>query len=51
MIYSLESLGVNVMELATTAFGFELDWVENEAGPGVVSAIGAIFYDQEGNKP
>lgn len=45
MIYSLESLGVNVMELAQTAFGFELDWLQDEAGPGAVSAVGAIFYD------
>ena len=44
-IYRLESLGVNVVELAQTAFGFELDWVESEAGAGMVSSIGAIFHE------
>jgi predicted metal-binding protein len=42
-IYSLESLGVNVVALTKAAFGFELDWNGTENASGYVSAVGAVF--------
>jgi predicted metal-binding protein len=42
-IYSLESLGVNVVALVKSAMGFYLDWSGTEDASGYVSAVGAVF--------
>lgn len=44
LVYSLESTGVNVTELAVTLFGVKLDWGENGLESTVVAA-GAVFAD------
>ena len=43
MIYSLESLGVNVVALAKTCFGIDLDWSADELAAIHICAIGAVF--------
>jgi len=42
-IYSLESLGVNVVSLAAHAFFFPLEWSGSQTAAGFVSAVGACF--------
>ncbi len=43
-LYSLESLGVNVVSLTKKAFNFSLEWSGKENAADFVSAIGAVFY-------
>ncbi len=43
-IYSLESLGVNVVSLTERAFGFKLEWSGCDSAADFVSAVGAVFY-------
>ena len=43
-IYSLESLGVNVVSLTEKAFGFKLEWSGCDSAADFVSAVGAVFY-------
>jgi len=43
MIYSLESMGVSVVQLSEVAFGITLEWSGMEQGADYVSAIGAVF--------
>lgn len=42
LVYSLESTGINVAQLASTLFGIELDWGENGLESTVVAA-GGVF--------
>jgi len=42
-IYSLESLGVNVVSLSEKAFGIKLEWSGEGHTAGYVSAFGAVF--------
>jgi predicted metal-binding protein len=42
-IYSLESLGVNVISLSLKAFNIKLEWSDDSNAASYVSAIGAIF--------
>ena len=44
-IYSLESMGVNVVELTKRAFDIDLDW-EGEEG-AMIGAVGCVFDLQE----
>jgi predicted metal-binding protein len=43
-IYSLESLGINVVSLTERAFGFKLEWSGCDSFADFVSAVGAVFY-------
>ncbi len=43
MVYSLESLGVNVGELAKESLNISLEWADKDGGPTYIHAIGAIF--------
>jgi predicted metal-binding protein len=43
-IYSLESLGVNVVSLTEKAFNFKLEWSGCDSAADFVSAVGAVFY-------
>jgi predicted metal-binding protein len=43
-IYSLESLGVNVVSLTEKAFNFKLEWSGCDTAADFVSAVGAVFY-------
>lgn len=43
-IYSLESMGVNVVSLTEKAFGFKLEWSGCDSAADFVSAVGAVFY-------
>lgn len=43
LIYSLESMGVSVVQLSELAFGIKLDWSGMEQDAEYVSAIGAAF--------
>lgn len=45
-IYSLESLGVNVIALAKRACGIELQWATGSRAGELVSAVGAVFFDE-----
>jgi len=45
-IYSLESMGVNVVSLTEKAFGFKLEWSGCDNAADFVSAVGAVFYKQ-----
>jgi len=45
-IYSLESLGVNVVALVKSAMGVDLDWSGTEDASGYVSAVGAVFKSE-----
>jgi predicted metal-binding protein len=42
-IYSLESMGVNVVSLTEKAFGFKLEWSGCESAADFVSAVGAVL--------
>jgi predicted metal-binding protein len=44
LIYSLESMGVNLMSLSERAFSLPLEWSDGTSVSGNVSAIGAVFY-------
>ncbi len=43
-IYSLESLGVNVVSLTEKAFNIRLEWSGCDSAADFVSAVGAVFY-------
>jgi len=43
-IYSIESLGVNVVSLTEKALGFKLEWSGCDSAADFVSAVGAVFY-------
>ena len=43
MIYSLESMGVNLTSLTRTCFGFDLEWSGHEHAADFVCSIGAVF--------
>lgn len=43
-IYSLESLGVNVVKLVSQCFGLELEWSAKQRVADFVSAVGAVFH-------
>ena len=42
-IFSLESLGINLVELSKEIFGFTLEWSGPRTAANFVSAIGAVF--------
>ena len=42
-IYSLESLGVNLITLTKMCFDFDLEWSANEHAADFICSIGAIF--------
>lgn len=42
-IYSLESMGVNVVSLTEKAFGIKLEWSDDTHTASHVSTIGAMF--------
>ena len=42
-IYSLESLGVNVVALVQDNFDFQLEWSDGSRDADYVSAVGAVF--------
>lgn len=42
-IYSLESLGVNVIALVNTSFHIDLEWSADEQTADFVCAVGAVF--------
>jgi len=44
-LYSLESTGVDVLELVRACFGLELEWAREGRQPDFVSAVGAVFED------
>ena len=46
-IYSLESLGVNVIGLVNTCFAIDLEWSADEHTAQFVCAIGAVFFQEE----
>ena len=46
-IFSLEAMGVSVVLLTETAFGFSLEWSGNENAADFVSALGAVFTLRE----
>ncbi len=46
-IYSLESLGVNVVALVRESMGFDLDWSGTADASGYVSAVGAVVEQNE----
>ena len=46
-IYSLESLGVNVIKLVKKYFDFDLEWNDNEYIADFVSAVWAVFYKED----
>ncbi len=43
LIYSLESMGVNLISLSERAFSLPLEWSDGTSISGNVSAIGAVF--------
>jgi len=43
LIYSLESMGVNLIALSERAFSLQLEWSDGTSMNGNVSAIGAVF--------
>jgi len=43
-IYSLESMGVNVVSLTEKAFGIKLEWSGCDSAADFVSAVGAVFF-------
>jgi len=45
IIYSLESLGTNLITLVKTCFGIDLEWSSNEQHADFVCAVGAVFYE------
>jgi predicted metal-binding protein len=42
-IYSLESLGVNLIALSEKVFNIKLEWSDGKSAAAYVSAIGAVF--------
>lgn len=42
-IYSLESMGVNLITLSEQAFGIPLEWSTGDSSADYVAAIGAVF--------
>ena len=46
MIYSLESLGVNLTALTKQGFGFDLEWSTNDQAADFVCSLGAIFTNE-----
>lgn len=42
-IYSLESMGVNLITLSEQAFGIPLEWSTSDSSADYVAAIGAVF--------
>jgi predicted metal-binding protein len=44
-IYSLESLGVNVVALAETACGIDIEWASGPRKTGFIAAVGAVFFE------
>ncbi len=47
MIYSLESLGTNLITLVKRCFDIELEWSSDEQYADFVCAVGAVFYKDE----
>jgi predicted metal-binding protein len=45
LIYSLESMGVNIISLSEKALGLRLQWSGGGTTAEYVTAIGAVFYD------
>jgi predicted metal-binding protein len=46
-IYSLESLGVNVVALVKRCFDINLEWTDAEHTADHVCAVGAVFFEDE----
>ena len=46
-IYSLESLGVNLIALTKRCFGFDLEWSVNDHAADFVCSLGAIFMNSQ----
>lgn len=44
-IYSLESMGVSVVQFSERAFGISLDWSGNDTSAETVTALGAVFME------
>ncbi len=47
MIYSLESLGTNLITLVKKCFDIELEWSSDERYADFVCAVGAVFYKDD----
>jgi predicted metal-binding protein len=48
MIYSLESLGVNLTSLTKTCFDLDLEWSDSTKTADFVCSIGAVFFPRNG---
>jgi predicted metal-binding protein len=46
-VYSLESVGVNVIGLVNTCFDIDLEWSADEHTAQFVCAVGAVFFQEE----
>lgn len=46
-IYSLESLGTNLITLVKKCFNINLEWSSDEQYADFVCAVGAVFFDDE----
>lgn len=46
LIYSLESLGVNLTTLTQLAFEFELEWSADDYATDFICSLGAIFFNK-----
>ena len=47
LIYSLESMGVNVIALVKKCFDIDLEWSSDEQSADFVDAVGAIFLNED----
>ncbi len=45
-IYSLESLGVNVIALARAACGIDIEWASGPRKTAFITAVGAVFFEE-----
>lgn len=46
-VYSLESLGVNVVALAKAACTIDIEWASGSGKTAFISAVGAVFFERE----
>ena len=44
MIYSLESMGINVVALTEKAFNIKIEWSDKDHAANYVTAVGAVFF-------
>jgi predicted metal-binding protein len=45
-IYSLESLGVNVVALSRRACGIDIEWASGSRKTAFIAAVGAVFFEK-----